>query len=553
MRFLRSSRALPRPGTRRKSVIAASLLGLVLVLLFLQTRMNRSTPDEQPAVTSPPIPSRPTSPLLKNQASFWRDLYLIILNNDPNCDRPPEAVVPQQLDIGFDPSHNHQRPDILFMENADIKRMREAHSNFVNDLKSTPPKMPYEVDSRGIVMTAGYKQLPVLVISIRMLRRTWSLLPVEVFLADSSEYDEEICNTVLPTLNAKCLVFTDIFRAAETGVSIERFQYKIMAILFSSFEDVLLLDSDAFPVRDPLLLFEQEPFNNTGLIVWPDFWYASESPYYFEIAKIKTIPPLNIRPAVESGELMFSKSKHHSSLMLAAYYNYYGPEYYYPLLSQGAPGQGDKETFAWAATALNEPFYAVNKRVMALGRVDSSGHYLGSAMAQHDPVADLVFTKTHGLPHERVKEDERKAAAGETPTSDIENREVKPFFVHANFPKFDPSTIFDEQMRDFSSQVIGSGGPTRDTNGTWVRCWMDEARAVEVFGFDVERRFWEEIKGAACEYEHQFGCWKGKDGICDKVRHYWQEVYEPRPTGEQGQGRGEDRPPTESASPGPVP
>lgn len=539
MLLRRPTRALSRPCNRRKAVIIGHLLALFLILLFLQTYIHQSTPVEHPSATPPAAAARPASPLLKDQITFWRDLYLIILNNDPDCDRPPEAVVPQKLDVAFDPSHSHPRPDLLFMDSADVKRMREAHSHFVNDLKKEPPTMPYEVGTRGIVTTARYNQLPVLVISIRMLRRTWSLLPVEVFLSDSSEYDEQICDSVLPTLNAKCVVFSDIFRAAETGISLKGFQYKIMAILFSSFEDVLLLDSDAFPIHDPLLLFQQEPFNDTGMIVWPDFWYGSESPYYFEIAKIESIPPVNIRAATESGEVMFSKSKHDLTLMLAAYYNYYGPEYYYPLLSQGAPGQGDKETFAWAATALKKPFYAVNERVAALGRIDSTGHYLGSAMAQHDPVADFAFTKAHGPPHERVKGPEKgvteeKAVGAQAST-------VKPFFIHANYPKFDPSTIFGQQIRDFATTVIGSGGPTRDTNGTWVRCWMAEARAVEIFGFDVERVFWEEIKGTACEYEGLFGCWKEKHGICDRVKHYWHAVFEPLASSVEGIEQGEDR------------
>ncbi|KIX08412.1 uncharacterized protein Z518_03068 [Rhinocladiella mackenziei CBS 650.93] len=523
----RFARTLAGQWHRRKSGLIAQLLALFLFLLFLQTRIY-SSPAEPSPVPGPTSQSTnstsdpPPSSLLESQASFWRNLYPIILNNDPNCHHVPDPVVPQKLDIGFDASHNRQRPDILYMESADIKRMREAHSNFMNDLKNHPPKMPYEPDTKGVVMTAGFNQLPVLVISIRMLRRTRSLLPVEVFLADASEYDDEICNHVLPTLNAKCLLLSDIYRTASSGVSIDRFQYKIMAILFSSFEEVLLLDSDAFPINDPLPLFEGEPFNSTGMIVWPDFWYASESPYYFEIAKIGEIPPLNLRASVESGEIMYSKAKHHLSLMLATYYNYYGPNYYYPLLSQGAPGQGDKETFAWAATALGEPFYAVHERVMALGRLDSSGHYLGSAMAQHDPIADFAFTNVHGPLHDRIKEEDH---GSENPSETVSGG-VKPFFVHANFPKFDPSTIFDHQMRGFSDEVTGSGGPTRDTNGTSVRCWMSQDRAIELFGVDVERRFWEEIKGTACEYEHKFGCWNGKQGICSRVEKYWHDVFE---------------------------
>ena len=520
--ILRPSRNLGRPWYRRRPSLIVIPLAFFLVLLFIQARVSYGPAEpEAPAIPPPkpatesalqPVPeAKPpetANALLDSQARFWRSLYQIILNNDPNCKNPPNPVVPQQLDIGFDATQDRQRPEVLYMDTADIKRMREAHSNFVSDMKNTP-KMPYEAGTRGVVLTGGFKQLPVLVISVRMLRRTGSDLPVEVFVADRADWDDQICNTVLPSLNAKCNLFSDIFQAAGSGVSIDRFQFKIMAILFSSFQDVLLVDSDAFPMHDPLPLFEEEPFKSNGLIVWPDFWYPSESPYYFGIAKIDTIPHLNERASIESGELMYSKAKHHMSLMLAAYYNYYGPTYYYPLLSQGAPGEGDKETFAWAATAIGEPYYAVHERVMALGRHDTNGDYLGSAMAQHDPVSDYNFTKAHGPPHDRNKDGD----TGKDNHFDIQVSDVKPFFVHANFPKFDPSTIFDHQS------------PTQDTNGTNVRVWMDPARAVELFGFDAERRFWEEIKATACEYEDQFGTWKGKTGICQRTQEYCNDVF----------------------------
>jgi alpha 1,2-mannosyltransferase len=492
-------------------------------------------PAEPPSIINPdaasdalptqsPLPNPPAktgNPLLSSQAKYWRSLFHIILNNDPGCKSPPEAVVPQKLDIGFDPSEERPRPDILYMEIADINRMKGAHSNFVNDMKQVP-MLPYDPGTRGIVMTGGFNQLPVLVISVRMLRRTGSDLPVEVFVADKAEWDDQICDVLLPSLNAKCLLFSDIFVAAESGVLIDRYQYKIMAILFSSFEEVLLLDSDAFPIHNPIDLFNQEPFKTNGLIVWPDFWYPSESPYFFDIAKIDTMPKLTERASVESGELMYSKSKHHTSLMLAAYYNYYGPTYYYPLLSQGAPGQGDKETFAWAAITLKEPYYAVNQRVMALGRHDTNGHFLGSAMAQHDPIADYALVVEFGPPNTRAQQ---SSDTGKNDNFEAKASAVKPFFIHANFPKFDPGTIFSYAMRDGNDQVIGDGGPTLDSNGSFVRCWMDPAKAVDMFGFDAERRFWEEIKKTACEDEAKFGTWRGKLGICEQTKKYWDAVF----------------------------
>jgi alpha 1,2-mannosyltransferase len=102
------------------------------------------------------------------------------------------------------------------------------------------------------------------------------------------------------------------------------------------------------------------------MVLWPDFWFPSESPSFFEATEIPA-PPIYVRALTESGEILYSKSKHNLSIMLATYYNYYGPDFYYPLQSQGAPGEGDKETFLWSAVALSEPFYTVKTKVRALG------------------------------------------------------------------------------------------------------------------------------------------------------------------------------------------
>src|SRR4051794_2048387 len=74
---------------------------------------------------------------------------------------------------------------------------------------------------------------------------------------------------------------------------------------FSSFEEVLFLDSDAFPVQEPEALLDCEPFTTTGLVLWPDFWYMSESPAYFAISS-QAMPSLKERQSTESGEIMYS-------------------------------------------------------------------------------------------------------------------------------------------------------------------------------------------------------------------------------------------------------
>ena len=58
----------------------------------------------------------------------------------------------------------------------------------------------------------------------------------------------------------------------------DRFMYKLVAMIFSSFEEVLLLDSDNIPLQDPERLFESEAYAKTGSLLWMDFWRGSSAP-----------------------------------------------------------------------------------------------------------------------------------------------------------------------------------------------------------------------------------------------------------------------------------
>lgn len=450
-----------------------------------------------------------------------------MLNNNPQCENRPELVVPREPHITFSSDHDHARPDVLWMNEADLTRMKSAHTNFVNDIRSMTAKPAYNVGTRGIVTTASDELLITLTISLSMLRKTGSDLPVEVFLDKPSQYTEDYCSRILRPLNATCHFLTDIFLAAQSSVDLHSYQFKIFSIIFSSFEDVLLLDSDAWPIAKPDHLFDSLPFTDSGLVLWPDFWYPSESPYFFEIAKIENVQPLNQRPATESGEILYSKAKHSKSLMLATYYNFYGPEYYYLLHSQGGPGEGDKETYVWAATALGEDFYFVKQGVSSLGRHDSSGDYIGTAMVQFDPVQDYSWNDK--MPARRIIKDSfeiaHPAEMKPTPTS------PKPLFLHANHPKFNPYAIFDKDEKYIHE-------PVQDLNGEWVRSWLSREEAIQFFGMDIERSFWKTIHEGTCDTLRGIGLpidtydKAGSDVIrqrdrrvCEKMDEYLKQVF----------------------------
>ena len=428
------------------------------------------------------------------RVEFWRLFQSLLASSNPDCS-PPHRLDSSGA-IGFNPTKAPPRPDLLEMPAGDVEKMRSAHSKLVYKLNTDPPKMVYTPGTQGIVSTAGGAYLPVLVISLRMLRRTGSQLPMEVFLADKAEYEHYICETVLPELNAKCIVLSDIIDKVPKSVSITHYQYKIVAMLFSSFEELLFLDSDAFPIHEPKELFAAEPFASHGMVLWPDYWASTASPLFYNITS-QPIPSMTLRQSSETGEILISKKSHQRSLLLATYYNYYGPDLYYALLSQGSPGEGDKETFLAAASVFNESVYQVSESVRAIGHFQPDGNLAGSAMVQFDPVEDYRLTQ-QGL--WRVK----NSSVAEAP---------EPFFVHANFPRFNPATIF------------GKLDVIQDINGNFQRAWTDTQDTIQAFGSDVERGFWEEITWVACELEDKFASWSGRHGLCEHAREYSSSVF----------------------------
>ena len=489
----------PKPTIIATTKTKASSHALSLpTLSFNSSRSDNSTkPRENISKANDPA-------FRKSQIEFWKSVESLLDSSNPDCDTPKRLG--RAKAVRFDSLHG-ERPKLLKMPEKDVETMRKAHQKFVEGITGQHPQMVFTPGSQGLVSTAGGKYLPIFVISLRMLRRTGTTLPVEVFLADQDEYEEHICEEVLPSLNATCVIMSDILSKVPHDVEITKYQFKVFAMIFSSFEEILFLDADSFPVHNPEELFSSKLFKEYGLISWPDFWASSTSEYYYTISQQK-MPAMDERASSETGELLISKKTHQRFLLLATYYNYYGPTHYYPLLSQGSPGEGDKDTFLPAANVVNQTFYATSEPVQAIGYPAPGRDMVGSAMVQFDPMQDYNVTTQQG-DLRRVKDD---ASAAES-ESESKPESPRPFFVHANFPKFDPANIFVPD------------GPARDANGTDRKAWTLGEKTMEAFGFDVEKDFWSEIKWVACTLEKEFDTWKGKKDICKNTTEHWDHLY----------------------------
>ncbi|KAH3671838.1 hypothetical protein OGAPHI_000024 [Ogataea philodendri] len=384
----------------------------------------------------------------------------------------------------------------LQLSKSEIDSMKKSHGYVVRNLPDTYPAGFYS--GNGVVYVGGGKFNWLALLSIKTLRSVGSKLPVEVLIPKLDEYEIDLCSTIFPALDARCIYMPkQLGDEISSRFSFFGYQYKALALMLSSFENVLLLDADNTPLHAPDNLFETEPFISTGMVIWPDYWKRSTSPAFYDIVNIEIdeshrlskgfqeygrhvipnspphqAPPLHqLRgaipdPSSESGQLMISKKTHTRVMLLSLYYNMYGPNHYYPLLSQGSDGEGDKETFIAAAHVLKKPFYQVKKIIKSIGRwVDFQ--FTGSAMGQFNSHDDYELYKKYEDSDEQVY--------------DIPNL----LFLHSNFPKLDPWSLKEDEVT-----YNPATGKRDRLYGTGY---------LDALGFDFELVQWENMKFFICD------------------------------------------------------
>ncbi|KAI0123183.1 mannosyltransferase putative-domain-containing protein [Xylariales sp. AK1849] len=482
------------------------LVPMTIFLLYLH-RSGSSTPvnlgvGAKHAVVSSQLPAASVSGVdtdLETQAqpsgdigAFWRKWSQAMYEVRPNA-----SAIKVTGTATTAPPTNANGPrkpyrDLVRNSADDIELLRQSHARFVTMLGTLNPNADADIfRGRGVVMVGGGEYFGPAIVGIHMLRRTGSSLPVEVFVPNDDDYEAELCDQYLPRLNARCVVLSHYqSHKTEEGESlkIRHYQLKAPALLLSSFAEVLLLDSDSIPLVDPdTAIFASEPYLSSGLITWPDFWAATESPRFWTIAGVSGYPSGLPPTSSESGQLVINKKTHLEPLLLAAYYNIYGQQYYYPLQSQGALGQGDKETFMAAAVGLNASYYRVKSPAASLGRNDGRKHK-GTAIVQHLPSDDLASSQ------------------GGTD-------QIRPAFLHSNTPKMNAGHLVDE-------------GDLFAVNGAYrLRLLGPKLDQLKMFGFDVEDSLWDLLVQTGCELADVIREWKGRVRLCERLMEHHQLMF----------------------------
>ncbi|KAG7853383.1 hypothetical protein KL941_000433 [Ogataea angusta] len=397
----------------------------------------------------------------KNKNTLVDRLFNLFVETKPKSPPLTNYINGEKAEQKFSSDSDFHFSEKYLMGLLDIKEttlldLKTQHQHFVDKIRDLQMSIfgdpRKQIHGDGIVMVGGERFSWLALLNINQLRSTGCQLPVEVFIASEQEYERDFCDRLLPALNAKCVLgFEELpMQKYRKKLRIDGYQYKILAIFASSFKRVLLLDADNVVIHSPHTLFDWPVFEEYGLILWPDCWSRTTHPYFYRIADIPVgdrpvrgqfmdrespdewnyhdLPGTLPNPSSESGMLLVNKEKQVDTLLLSLYYNMFGPSHYYPILTQGGAGEGDKDTFIAAAYALRKPVYQVKQSMKFLGYHDTYGYH-AKALGQWDPT-------THT---------EEKMPPYLSNFYDFQDGDdARLMFMHLSYPKLYPDKLRDE-------------------------------------------------------------------------------------------------------------
>jgi Mannosyltransferase putative/Methyltransferase domain len=218
-------------------------------------------------------------------------------------------------------------------------QMRRQAEEF---LASLPPYPRGRYQGRGVVMVGGGERFfPSLYVSIRALRHVGCRLPIQVwYLGRRKE---------MPARNKALLAGYDVqfvdgdqVRRRHPARCLDGWELKVFAALNSPFEELLFLDADCYPCRNPAFLFERDDYRARGAVFWADIHAVDPQLRWAAYG----VPDPRRLGSIESGQFVLHKRLSWQPLNLAWYYNDHSDFYY-------RYGYGDKHTFeaAWARCA----------------------------------------------------------------------------------------------------------------------------------------------------------------------------------------------------------
>ena len=566
-------------GVSRRLLLALFSVGLLLFLLHRSDRLP--TPWlSAPACGRVRNPHGVRAPPPLDQAyarQLWGELQALFDAHPPtpqHIDKPPhvsDQVFPTPAELG----------GFFNLTDADAARSRDDHARVLAALPAYPDHGRFR--GRGVVVLAGGRYSEFAATALGVLRDVGSRLPVEVWAKDASEELPGWC----AELRAEGVACRRLADHMDVDALRHAYQWKVFTMLFSGFREVLFLDADALPVRDPDAVFDSPAYRETGAVLWPDYWKHSGSPalpYILGLSESRPDYRLVDERSVESGQMLWDKGRHWTSLLLAAYYNYYGPDFFYTLFNNGWAGWGDKDTFPMALKAAGEAYFPVTSEIRT---VFLNGTLRGVGMLHDAPPGTFApppsttarlssaaygllsntpgfSTRRPAFPHASSD----PAPSGDPAPGSPDTTPGAPLFLHANIIKWSMRDLLCDAAtcaplpweRPASPPAASAAGPLttapqhpptyhRTNPHALAHAFLraDAApNATRIFhpdqllaaGVDPEPLLWKSVEHAACRSP----AWRAPV-LCGRVRKHMARVlgvrFEGRPPGRGRRGSAE--------------
>ena len=226
---------------------------------------------------------------------------------------------------------------------------------------------------KGVIISGGGRYLLCALVNIQVLRSHGCQLPIELWYYKTERLPKG-AQKRLQSWNVTC---------RELPTLPTRYACKPWAVAHSAFDEVLVLDADNTPIRNPEYLFDSEPYQKTGAIFWPDFEMAPPNEAWTKLAMLDQAKESRQQ---ESGQLLIDRMRCKAAIDKTLEYNIN-----YDEISEHLWGcKGDKDTFQLAWYAVRQPFYMIPFLPGSAGKV-TKGIYRSNTMVQHDTEGTPLF------------------------------------------------------------------------------------------------------------------------------------------------------------------
>ena len=343
--------------------------------------------DDAGQVWLSPSPALPITATLKSRIAEWRaspvaNQTVWLDFNSQTCNTSPADHRARERETwaAIDPTRVVELREQLI---ASLERAL-ARGNL------TVPKT--QRGTRGIVFTAGNADtFSRVATSLKLLRHYGSTLPAEVFHFPSDEEPVDARDVAqLEALGATVREVVGVKKEADTDRS-KSFHIKGAAMVQSSYDEILMLDSDSLPAADVEPLFDAPGYAQAGVMLWPDFWREDGANAVWAILGVQCRDEWT----TEAGQILINKSKHLDALWLVQTM-LEDWKFWFDI------SDGDKDLFRYALLMLRKRWAVPGRHVASASwssddEIRQQKGFCGHSMIQHDHEGQPLFVHANLL------------------------------------------------------------------------------------------------------------------------------------------------------------